>query len=295
MAVMPKAWLVSELMAEDSMTMNVTFMNTLRNPEFDDFVGAVNKALRGVEFHRISPNVAVVYRKGEIFALGEIGFRDVSANGGGVRSYYVQSRRIVNAKYRESSWQHRIVASKSLRTATRAAATYLVPFDCREAVGATQDLARKAIQNVTSEYHTRAREAFRDFTGEAGYNSNMSGELMKELRTHTFISPALNEAAAAYYAAYDQWKDVEGATKNGVYYVGITDNYGQQIVDTARVAISYPYTIECFDRVPAEAVADWVKGRVAVLSMVEPMRYVQGVGVRIDDKVFYVIGERDGE
>lgn len=291
----PKVWYVSQLMTPDAVDMNERFKNALHNAQFDELMDAVGKALRDVEFHRISPNVAVVYRKGDLFALGEIGYRDTKSKGSGELSYYVLSRRITNEKYSESSWQRYIVTTKVLKNAVRAASTYLVPFDCKESVEATKDVARQIITDQVSKFNRRAREAFRTFTGEAGYGSNMDSELMRELRTHTFISPKLNEAAAAYYAAYDAWKDAEAATKGGAYYVGITDNYGQQVVDTARVDMSYPYKSECFDRMSAESVADWVKGRVAVLSMTQALHYVQGVGVKLDDRIFYVIGEKGVE
>lgn len=295
MAAIPKAWYVSQLMTQDARDMDEQFKNCLHSKEFDDLVEAVGKALRDVEFHRTSPNVAVVYRKGDLFALGEIGYKNTKFNGRGELTYFVQSRRIRNEKYRDNSWQHFIISTKVLKTAVSAASTYLVPFDCKESVEATKDVVRRLISDSTSKFHSRAREAFRTFTGDVGFSSNMDSELMRELRTHTFISPALNEAAAAYYAAYDAWKDAEAATNGGTYYVGITDNYGQQVVDTARVDMSFPYYAECFDRMPAESVADWVKGRVAVLSMTQPLHYVRGVGIKLDDRMFYVVGEKEGE
>lgn len=296
MAVTPRAWLVSELTTPDALERDQKNREASYRPRaFDDLVEAVGRELRDVKFHRYGNATAIVYRDGDTHALGEIGYKNTKSKGSGELTYYVQSRRITNAKYKDSSWQHFIVATKSLKNAVAAASTYLVPFNCEEVVYATRDMARQIISDTTGKFHSRAREKFKDFTGEAGYSSNMSSELISELRNHTFISPRLNEAAAAYYAAYDAWKDAEAATRGGVYYVGITDNYGQQVVDTARVNMSFPYDAECFDRMPAEGVADWVKGRVAVLSMTQPLHYVRGVGLRLDDRIFYVVGEKEGE
>lgn len=36
---------------------------------------------------------------------------------------------------------------------------------------------------------------------------------------------------------------------------------------------------------------DWMRGRVSVLSMVAPNTYVQGVGLRLDDRIFYIVEE----
>lgn len=291
----PKAWYVSQLMTQDALDMNERFKNAHHYLQFDDFMAAVGKALRDVGFHRVSQNVAVVYRKGDLFALGEIGYKNTKSKGTGELTYYVHSRRIKNDKYKDSSWQHHIVATKTLKTAVAAASTYLVPFTCDEAVGATRDVVRQIVQDSVNKFHSKAREAYKNLTGEAGYSTNMQSEFILELREHRFLSPRLNTASKDYYAAYDAWKDAEAATRGGVYYVGISDNYGQQVVDTARVDLSYPYNAEYFDRMPAEGVADWVKGRVAVLSMTQPLHYVQGVGLRLDDRIFYVVGEKDDQ
>jgi hypothetical protein len=41
---------------------------------------------------------------------------------------------------------------------------------------------------------------------------------------------------------------------------------------------------------PATELPEWAQGRIAVLQMMAPETYVRGVGVRLDDKVFYAIG-----
>jgi len=289
----PKAWLVSGLTTPDATDMDKRWATSYHHQQFDDFIAEVGNALRDVEFHRTGANRATVYRKGDTHALGEIGYDNTKANGSGEKTYFVLSRRIENEKYARHSWQRHLAASKVLKTAVKAACTYLMPFSCSEAVEATRDVARQIINDRVSKAHARARETFRDLTGEAGYASNMTSEFMQELRTHTFMSPKLNNAAAAFYATFDEWKAVESASKEGVYYVGVSDNYGQQVVDTAKVSMTFPYTTECFDRMPAENVADWVHGRVAVLSMVDPLHYVAGVGLRLDDRVFYVIKEKE--
>lgn len=289
----PRDWQVSSLTNQTALEQNEKYKNFSCRREFTDLMAAVDKALRGVEFHRLSPNTAVVYRKGDIFALGEVGFKNTKSKGNGELTYYVQSRRIKNDKYREGSWQHHIVSTKSLANAAKAAATYLVPFTCEEGARATCDLARQMVSDKVGKYQSVVRDAFRELTGEVGYASNMSSPFMMELRSHKFTSPALNAASEKFYAAHDAWKDVEAASKAPLYYVGVCENYGQHVVDTARVEIGYPCKIEAFERMPADSVADWVRGRVAVLSMVEPMSYVAGVGLRMDDKIFYVLGEKE--
>lgn len=292
----PRAWLVSELTTPEALVQNEHNRVAPYHPEqFDELIHAVGRALRDVKFHRHGTSSAVVYRDGDTHALGEIGYKDTRAKGNGDKTFFVMSRRIKNEKYRESNWQYNIVSTKSLPNAAKAAATHLVPYTCEEAVEATRRVAQSIITDSVTTLNSAARSAFKTFTGEAGYASNMTSELMLELRTHTFISPRLNEAAAAYYPAYDAWKEANALAKGDICYVGISDNYGQQVVDMAQVQMSYPYGSACFNRIPAESAPDWVKGRVAVLSMAPPCHYVQGVGLRLDNRVFYIVGEDDAK
>lgn len=292
----PRAWLVSELTTPEALARNEqNRVAPYHAPQMDELIHAVGRALRDVKFHRHGTASAIVYRDGDTHALGEIGYKDTRAKGSGEKTFFVMSRRIKNEKYREGNWQYNIVSTKSLPNATKAAATHLVPYTCEEVVEETRRVVQSIIKDSVNELNSAARSAFKTFTGEAGYATNMTSELMLELRTHTFISPRLNEAAAAYYSAYDTWREAEALAQGSIYYVGISDNYGQKVLDMAQVQIFYPYRSTCFNRIPAESAADWVRGRVAVLNMAPPQHYVQGVGLRLDDRVFYIVGEDDAK
>lgn len=290
--VKPKAWMVSELMSEgfkvrDEQNKGYQY----KKPQFDELIAAVGAELRDVKFCRIGNSTAVVYREGDIFALGEIGYKNTKSKGNAEFTYYVQSRTITNDKYRESSWQHYIVSTKVLKTAVKAASTYLRPFTCAEMVENTSTAARQIVGEEANKKNNAARNAFKELTGEAGYGSNMRSEFMEELRGHKFTNPRLNEAAARFYKAFDEMCDAESARSKGLYFVGLTRVGDDQVVDLAKVEMGYSYKSEVFDRQPAESVADWVKGRVAVLSMLPAQTHVQGVGLRLDDRIFYVAGE----
>lgn len=284
-----KTRLVSELTTPDALKHSEDYRASYLKQEFIDLMEAVGKTLRDVKFHVKNSTTAVVYRSGDIHALGEVGYKNTKSKSTAEPTYYVESRRITNEKYRAGNWQRHIVTTKSLANAVKAASTYLTPFTCEESVSVTKDTARQIITDTVNTFSSAAKRAYKDLTGQSSWVFDISSEFIAELRGHRFVSPSMQHAADSFYKAYDLWKDAETVTKSGAYYIGVSDNYGQQVVDSAKVTLGYPYTQECYERMNAEAVADWVKGRIAVLSMVPPLHYVQGVGVRLDDRVFYVI------
>lgn len=292
MAIKPKAWPVSQLMSDDAVKRDEQNKNyPYKHKAFDDLIEAVGNELRDVKFSRIGHGTAVVYREGDVFALGEIGYKNTKSKGNGEFTYYVQSRTIANDKYKDTSWQHFIVSTKVLKNAVKAASAYLTPFNAKEMLEATKDAARQKVHEVVNVHNAAARQAYKDLTGEAGYSTNMEGQFIEEIRHFEFASLKLREARDRFFNYRDAWLDAKNAMAKGLYFVGVTDAFGQKFVDFARVDMSYPYGAEVFDRQPAESVADWVLGRLAVLSMVPMHTYVQGVGIRLDDRTYYIAGE----
>lgn len=295
MATLPKAWLVSDLQGapmQERHTQNENHSYVSRN--FKELKTAVGEALRDVKFCNIGVNVAVVYRPGDIFSLGEIGYKNTKAKGNGEVNYYVQARGIVNAKYKDSSWQHHIVSTKVLKSAVKAAATHLRHPSAEDGARETVNAAATIIRDTVDTARNAAMKAYRDLTGNTPYSGSMRNEFTTELRLMTFINPALNQALAEFGTALDLWVDAESASSKPVRFVGLSDNYGQVVADVVKVDLNKYYTnpVEApAERKPLEALPEALRGRMAVLNMVAPQTYVQGVGLRLDDRIFYVLGE----
>lgn len=295
MATLPKAWLVSDLQGapmQERHTQNENHSYVSRN--FKELKTAVGEALRDVKFCNIGVNVAVVYRPGDIFSLGEVGYRNTKAKGNGELSYYVQARGIVNAKYKDSSWQHHIVATKVLKAAVKAAATHLRHPSAEDGARETINAAAAIMRNTVDAARNAAQKAYVNLTGSSAYTKDLRNEFTTELRLMTFINPALNQALAEFGTAVDLWVDAESAASKPVRFVGLSDNYGQVVADVVKVDMNKSYTTPIdgpTERKPLEALPEALRGRMAVLNMVAPNTYVQGVGLRLDDRIFYVLGE----
>jgi hypothetical protein len=138
---------------------------------------------------------------------------------------------------------------------------------------------------------------FREFTGMPthAHNSNSpTSRFMSEVRAMAFIDPELQNLSSAYYTHVDNYNAAQAAANTSTYYVGLTDNFGQTLADVVQVADMLSYSgraIPIATRTPVGAIPEWIQGKVSVLSMLSPDQYVPGVGLRIDDRVFYVVGD----
>lgn len=265
-----------------------------RDKEIRAFIEATCKAL-GAVHHNRDYDTAVIYRPGDTHALGEIGFKDirVKGNGASTPTFYVRARTITNDKYRDSIWQHNVIATKSLKNAVKHAEEHFKPVPPLEAIRLTASRARSIVEKAVAVHYDVVRSAYRQLFGDSGYGNQFDKPIFKELSYVNFISPELNKLVEEFNAGADAWREAKGIAEHGIHYVGLTDNYGQLVADVAHCgSLGHDHKISEITRLPATELPEWVQGRIAVLQMLEPENYVQGVGLRLDDKVYYIMGDK---
>jgi len=270
---------------------------TFRAKEIKAFIEATCKAL-GAVHRNLDYGSAVIYRPGDTHVLGEIGFKDIRVKGKGESApvYYVRARTIANTKYRDTVWQHNAIATKSLKNAVKHAEDYFKPVPALEAIRLTSGKARSIVDKAVSVHFDVVRNAYRQLFGDSGYGNAFDKPIFKELRHTTFISPEVNKLVGELNVGLDAWREAKGIAEHGIHYVALTDNYGQLVADTAHCGtLGYDHKTSEVTRFAASELPEWVQGRIAVLQMVEPENYVQGVGLRLDDKIYYIMGDKVDE
>ena len=269
-----------------------------RDKELAAFIEAVCKALGGVSYHNTNHEIATIYRPGDIHAMGEIGFRDIriKVSGAAVKQYYVRSNTIESSKYK-SGWRHSMLSTKSMTAAVKYAVEHIKPTTALVSLKLTIDDAVRPIEGDITELNSTARTHFRKLTGESGYGNSYKTMLFRELRNITFLSPELNHTVAEFYKAVDEEQAAKDLFSSPMHFVGLSDNYGQLVADIAKCKVGYGQRAELTTptRMPATELPEWIQGRISVLQMVAPETYVRGVGVRLDDKVFYTTGRLTSE
>ena len=268
-----------------------------RAHEVRAFIEATCRAL-GAKHHNLDYASAVIYRPGDTHVLGEIGFKDIRVKGKGESApvYYVRAQTIANEKYRDTIWQHNAIATKSMKSAVKHAQDYFKPVSALEAIRLTSGRARSIVDKAVSVHNDVARNAYRQMFGDSGYGNRFDAPIFQELRHTTFVSPQVNKLMAEFFEGLDAWREAKGIAEHGIHYVALTDNYGQLVADVAHCgSLGHDYKTSEITRLPATELPEWMQGRIAVLQMIEPENYVQGVGLRLDDKIYYIMGDKVDE
>jgi hypothetical protein len=166
-----------------------------------------------------------------------------------------------------------------------------------EAIRLTATRARSVVDKAVSVHFDVVRNAYRQLFGDSGYGNKFDTPIFQELRHSTFISPQVNKLMAEFFGGLDAWREAKGIVEKGIHYVSLTDNYGQLVADTAHCGtFGHDSGTGEITRLPATALPEWMQGRIAALQMIEPDTYVDGVGLRLDDRVFYIMeGTTDEE
>jgi len=284
--------LVSELLSSRGQEDHQYYSSNYGYPAFKEFRDAVLDKIPGTEACMRDNSSAYIYRPGDTHALGLIGWDDLRVkrpNHDSVKEFYVSTRRITNSKYRSNLWQHYVFGYKSMKSAVKSAQAFLVPYTCAEAASATRPVVRTAVNSFSSAISNRFRKAMEKVTGVTYYHGQLKGAFWQEVRHMNFASPEVQAERDELFILHDAADAVRGLEASDFTYVGFRDNYGQTVADVCTVhQLGSGYTVTDDQVVPAEALPEWMQGRIAVLRMIEAERYVEGVGLRVDDRIFYV-------
>jgi len=267
--------------------------STYRHAEMRDFVTAVCEALGGASHYNFDNNTAFIYRSGDTHVLGEIGFADLRLRKVGKEklAYYVRTANIHNPKISMDNWKHNTVSTDKLYTAVKLAVNHLKTLDVKGAVEATYAEVKNIINKDRNVLSRHVRDKMQDLLGFYVYSDHdLSKGIFKELRNITFASEELNRDKDKLYNDAAAVAEFDRYLERGLTYVAFSDNYGQPVADVVSVFVSTETEPKIYPpiRMAATELPEWAQERTAVLKLVANNTHVQGVGVRVDDRVFYI-------
>jgi len=248
-----------------------------------------------VELQKEMPNLKFAYRRsyevhaymdGCPYTLGILGF-DTSDS-----RYYVTARFIENKKYSDGKWQRYTLWSKDRKVAIRNAKTFLRPYTTSEVAEAGGDTARIAI----NDQHQKSTQRAQTLRQTVVNPSRVLPELRVLIESgYKFADPDFDKDARAWVAAHDTVEAGRNVVRNFTF-VHVTNDWMGQVLKMQRLATSgnsYIYKFLADFKAPSETVPigeadEAIVGRISVLSMVGRNTYVEGVGYRATEDMFYV-------
>ncbi len=294
---------------------NTTFQDVAVTEEMKNFLTGVQSVMPNLKFMPFDDNyVQVKYLDENVvmqtksyclmtnwlayyddypFNVGYISFNDHSAKrnkSDAELTYGIYSRKINNVKYHSGRDQHHMVMTKDLNKAVKLAKTYLVPFT-------TQELAKMTYDGIQDKAHTvlyKAQREMRDAVDPLRSADVMIAEMMHLIKQGAqFATAEFKRVAGELEAKVLAYKEQEQRQVNAyfvrIYNIG-EDTYAdlQEASNIRHNSLaSRALTGNSFTHKMSELPED-IAHAVASLSILEKDQYVDGVGMKIDERHFWV-------
>lgn len=266
-----------------------------------EFCTEVRKIARGVKFaatrngkstwlegHQLVSEVWVYYPDDE-FAFARIGYADYSVSGTDSK-YGVYSRHIDNQKFGDDREQRHMAMSDDLVRAVRNFKKYLRRYSLDETVG-------MRLGDFQSKLNSLSWGAANDFqTARSGVVDHPSFyDEMRSLidRGHQFVNPAFGLSIVDMVNKMKTARE-KADTVHHVYYVSARDQGDAQVfdvlllLDTAKNG-KQRQSHHSLSPAEVEALDAELPQKLAALSMLEDGGFVEGLGMRISAKTYWVL------
>ena len=230
-----------------------------------------------------------VYLPSDLYALGWIGYGDYRIEGEGThKTIAVYSHTITNEKYSSYSFQHNMLMSTNPKRAIKNALAHLRPYRPEELAKLfAYDVATKVSQN---DYVNKNK------VNEAESSVTKHKQLYTELSAlvssgYEFVDADFGSKVTSFISEVDEYN--LQATDINMYYVRAYMLNDEQVFDTHLVTEAhntwrYEISPDPTKRYTSDTLPEFLSGKLSVLMMCDLDQYVEGVGIRMNDGVFYV-------
>jgi len=301
---MSKYHLVSALETQTEEQFN-TRMKGNHPAYIDGFVDALRKAMPNLKFRCPSTfhTEVAVYREGDAVAMGWIAYGDYTPSDKVSLRYTVCSPNIDNGKYRKESNQRQMAMTTDLDKAVKLAKKFMRPI-------ATRDVATDAIGDLNSAFQNSHNDTMKRLVNSRNAIIGYSGMTMLpnalEYALATFRMQGLtigdadfNNTVNTYFEAKDAFIAATQFT-GSMYFVHPHMRMGIPTYEAIPITwdqISTERSLPRFKVAQPSTARDEIllndmeaiKGRVAVLHMMQTAEFVHDVGMKLDNARYFVV------
>ena len=234
-------------------------------------------------------NIIHVYHKDSPYTAGVAGYGNFRRSQGGDNTFTVFSRKIDNAKYTYGEQQN-MRSSKNIDVAERHARAYLRDWEVLEVAEHHKRTLRQHWRNTVVGLEGKIRGQFDALTRDKHV-------LITELRAlraagHTYINAKFGSEVDALLDVHDDRSEKERERSTDMTSVIVLPKGGDNFYHTVRcndVSNSNAEWVGTHAPYDDNTLPDDIAGKLAVLSMCKPEQWVDNVGYKVDDKIFFVV------
>lgn len=271
------------------------------DPQVEEFAQAVCNKIRGYKYAYRDERTAWIYRDGDTFTMGYVGFGDFMDGGDGDKRYGVFSPNIQNGKYGYGERQNMAQATKMTKALSNAA-KYLRPLTMREVVGMTErgvrEKAREVVQSVRKSVASIKDEVVDGlFYIPDRVTALKTNALQAELKHlvdtgYEFIDPRVGEQLRKVFGALEELSESR-STNEPVFTIveatkSVTGAQKFRVMKDVQLSWNWSHQEVEMDTFSQDELPEELARKLAVMSMVDKDQYVEGVGYKYCDTLYYV-------
>lgn len=267
------------------------------------YMEELTKAMPHVTFHpRVTDNAESITKFYAVmdnnpYALGSVGYGDISISKNGSASPWVCSRKIGNGKFAPHRLQHKMVAPKDIKKAVKEARKYLVPFTNEEIIHYMYDKVRDEVVKHIDTSSRKAQDLCNKYTRSWNVNANFMEE-MKYLKDSgfKFATEFFSEAMMQIDGAYEEWNAVRKYAPAMTFVKIDEGEYPRIHVVKGRANMRQESRFDVggwptANSYSVDDLPEGIAGKVAVLQILGNEQYAVRVGYKYSNNIFWI--ERD--
>ena len=261
------------------------------------FAREIKKALPHCEFSKNGLGYWV-YHPQKTLCMGFIGYGDYRVNREQISddrpwTYMVCSRTIENNKIAHYNRQHYMLTSQKIDVAVRNAKKHLRDVSPADIANHHSYECNNKWSATAGEHRHKIEEAKRTLSNSDANMQMLLGEIMhlKELG-HTWRDPSITRFIDPWIKAHeDKMEALEGRTK-GMLFVAVNEDLGgNRLYSTAPTSDISDYNPDFIagETYTEDTIPEDLSGKLSVLSVCDNDQYVDNVGWRVSETMFYVV------
>ena len=272
------------------------------NPELVEFRTAIeNNHIKTM--HRTA-NTAYVYIEGEQMVLGWIGYGDFQSTITGADKYVLYARNIHNMRHVEGTDEYYMRSALRLDKAIKNCNANLIRYTSEETGCALSRQPKNEFSRLSHDADTAYMEVRRNIGLVDRTNTELALELITLIQDgYVFRQPELHENISKLSHLKEQYNKHSSRNPRPMDFVRIYKNPREELrADVVRMNNINAYSswsrnrpiadkVSGKDMYLTETLPESILGKIAVMAMCEDGQFVEDVGYKVDDTMFYFYPE----